>query len=651
MLAPLLLALALAAQPSPAAAFPSTPAPLDLATLLARAAELKAAGDPGWLRLGHWRSRWLPGVKGDPDGPAFYLSPRGKTDPAAELEATLAGLLAPPPGGDDELADPACRFPARLYYLAGVLGFDPGRLPPRSCPKQAAYFERVQARSVTVVFSSYYMNNPASSFGHTFLRLNKTEAPLPGKTFELLDYGVDYSAQVTTSNALLYGFQGLFGLFHGTFNHYPYYYKVREYADSESRDLWEYDLALTPREVAMLAAHLWELGGTWMDYWYLDENCSYHVLGALQAAAPRLDLIDRFAFWPLVVPADTVKVLFQNPGLVRAVHYRPAIRTQFEARARDLDGVQALAVESLLLDAAAPLPPGRPASDAAVLDAALDLVDVRHGKGLIYETDTAMARSRQTLLARRSAVQVQSAAQVIEPPEARRPDRGHGSLRLGLGGGLLEPRRGATGGFASLDLRLCLHDLLDPPGGYPPEAEIEFLPTRLRWDAAREKVVLDQSQFVRIVSLAPWTRFDLRSSWHVKAGAETIRDAGCPSCVAMVIDGGAGLAGAGFDGALHAALFADASIEAAPDLRGIGGSGWRVGAGTSALVRLRAAERAALLVSGQWRWLPGTPVHDTWTVAGAGRLHLGTEFSLALEYRRRPSEQVLGLVLYLFNSP
>ena len=148
---------------------------------------------------------------------------------------------------------------------------------------------------------------------------------------------------------------------------------MREYSDSESRDLWEYDLALTPREVAMLVAHLWELGGTWMDYWYLDENCSYHLLGALEAAAPRLRLIEPFACRPLVVPADTVKVLFRNPGLVRAVHYRPAIRTQFEARARELDAAQADAVEALMLDPGAPLPAGAPAAQAAVLDAALDL--------------------------------------------------------------------------------------------------------------------------------------------------------------------------------------------------------------------------------------------------------------------------------------
>jgi hypothetical protein len=661
MLAPLLLSLALAADPAPAtaagaaiAAVPPQPQPLpplDLAALLARAAELKLAEAPGWLRLGHWRPRWLPGVKGDPDGPAFYLAPKGKTDPAAELAATLAGLLAPPPGGEDELDDPGCRFPARLHYLADALGFDPAALPPRSCPRQQAFFEQVQARSVTVVFSSYYLNNPASSFGHTFLRLNKTEVPLPGKTFELLDYGINYAANADTGNPVLYAIKGLFGFFHGNFSHYPYYYKVREYADSELRDLWEYDLALTPREVAMLAAHLWELGGTWMDYWYLDENCSYHVLGALQAAAPRLRLIEPFAWRLAVVPADTVKVLFENPGLVRAVHFRPAMRTQFEARAHGLDEDQALAVETLAVDPAAPLPEGSPAATAQVLDAALDLMDVRHARALLFNTSPELARSRQALLTRRSAIRVQSPELQITPPAEGRPETGHGSTRFSLGGGVVEPRGGGPGAFASLGARLSLHDLIDPPAGYPPTAQIEFFPTRLRYLAARQEVELDEAVLVRIVSLAPWSRFDKRTSWHLKIGAEKVRDAGCSSCVAFAADGGAGMSLAGLGGALHAALFADGSVEAAPDLRGIGGSGWRVGLGPSALARLRAGERAALLVSGEWRWLPGTPTHETWTIAGAGRLHLGREVSLALEYRRRPSEQALGLTLYLFDSP
>src|SRR5205085_2119317 len=91
---------------------------------------------------------------------------------------------------------------------------------------------------------------------------------------DLLDYGVDYSATADTSNPVLYAFKGIFGFFPGTFHIFPYYYKVREYNDYESRDLWEYDLSLTPQQVTMLVAHLYELGATYFDYYYIDENCS-----------------------------------------------------------------------------------------------------------------------------------------------------------------------------------------------------------------------------------------------------------------------------------------------------------------------------------------------------------------------------------------
>jgi hypothetical protein len=142
----------------------------------------------------------------------------------------------------------------------------------------------------------------------------------------------------------------------------------------------------------------------------------------------------------------------------------------------------------------------------------------------------------------------------------------------------------------------------------------------------------------------------LKVEGDLKVGVETVRDPGCASCVAFVASGGPGLAAAGFGGALHAALFADGSVEAAPDLRGIGGSGWRLGLGPSALLRLSAGSRGALLASGDWRWLPGTPTHQTWAVSGAARVHLGQRTSLAIEYRRRPSEQSLGLTLYLFDA-
>lgn len=653
------VAVALAAPSAGAEEPPATAGPLrhlgraDLAGLASRARTLGLADSAAWLRLGHWRARLLGGVKGENDAPAFHLAPGGQLDPAAELEATLAGLLSPPPPGGEELDDASCRFPARARFLAGALGFDLAALPPRHCPKLEEFRERVKARSVTLVFSSYYLNSPASAFGHTFLRLNQADAALAGKAQELLDYGVDYSARVDTGNALLYALKGLFGLFKGTFNHYPYYYKVREYADYESRDLWEYDLDLAPEEVARLVDHLWELGGAWFDYWYVDENCSYHVLGALEAAAPRLDLVGRLGARPLVVPADTVKAVLANPGLVRGVHWRPAIRTQFEARVRDLSWMAAAEVSALADDPAAPAPPGLPvAEQAAALDASVDLLDLRHGRGMLLGEKPWAATARQALLVRRAGLRVLSPELVLPRPESHRPERGHGSLRAGLGGGLVRsegPGR-PVGATALLDLRLSLHDLLDPPDGYPAQAQIEFAPVRLRWDQRASRLELDDASLVRILSLSPVSRFDLRPSWQFRAGATTVRDAGCDRCVAGLLALGGGLATSALDGALDAALFGDVEVLGSARLEGLRGSPWRVGLGPGGLVRARLGDRVALLASGGWRWLPEARPRETWSADLQARFHAARNLSLALEARQRPGETSAGLVLYLYDS-
>src|SRR5260221_313971 len=198
------------------------------------------------------------------------------------------------------------------------------------------------------------------------------------KHFQLLDYGVNYAASVDTQNAFVYAVKGLVGLFPGRFNSIPYYYKVREYNDFESRDLWEYDLSLTPAQVAMLVAHVWELGSTQFPYYYVSRNCSYHLIAALEAAVPELDLLSHVGH--VAVPADTIKVLHEMPGLVRTVRYRPSVRAQFRRRAQDLSGRQLDEVEKLA-DAPQTALPGQPAEQASVLDAALELVDLRHARG------------------------------------------------------------------------------------------------------------------------------------------------------------------------------------------------------------------------------------------------------------------------------
>jgi hypothetical protein len=628
------IAPARAAEPSLDAA----PDPTYLADLVSRARALGLAQEVAWLRLGHWRRTLAGGWKSEVDGAAFFLAPGGARDPAAELEATLAGFLDAAPKAE-ELQDAQCRFPARFAFLGARLGFDLARLPPRSCPRLAAYLDRVRPQGVTLVFSSYYLNNPASAFGHTLLRLDKAQEAIGDRHFELLDYGVDYAATVDTSNALLYAFKGLFGLFHGEFKHYAYYYKVREYGDYESRDLWEYDLALSPAEVAMLTAHVWELGGTWLDYWYLDENCSYHVLGALEAAAPRLRLLERVGR-AVVLPSDTVHALFANEGLVQRVHYRPSIRTQFEARVRTLTLPQRDVVARLEDDPAAPLPaPLDPAEQAAALDAAVDLLDLRHARALLRGTDPAAAARRQALLARRAALGIPSAPLAIPLPEDRRPEAGHGSLRLGLGGAAVR----ADGGAVLLDLRLALHDLADPGTGFPSLAQIEFLPARLRWFPERKRLELDDASLVRVLSLNPVSRFDLRPSWRVRVGATTVRDGGCDRCTAFAAELGSGFTAAAL-GPLDVYAGGDVELLASAHLAGAGGTGWRPGVGPGALARLRLGRAATFLADARWRWLPAATPETTHLLSAVLRVHVARDLSLAIEGRHTPATRDVSVL-------
>ena len=641
-----LFALALAAPGFAVAAENRKPDPTYLPELLAAIKTRSLAEERGWLRLGHWRRGLLGGWESEADGPALFLSPQGKRDPAAELEATLTGFFAAmdaAPGGatlaDPSLEHPMCRFPARFAWLAATVPIDLDRLPPRACPRFEAFWRKVSARSATLVFSSYYLNNPSSAFGHTFLRLGKEEVTAGGERLDLIDQAVDFAAVTDTSNAILYAFEGLFGFFHGEFSTRPYFYKVREYADFESRDLWEYELALDGRKLALLVAHLWELGQTWFDYYYATENCSYHILGALEAADPDLDLLSHLG--PMTLPADSVKALFHNPRLVRAIRYRPSARTQLAARTAGLDERELDAVERLAETGDSPGLEAMP-TDALVrvIDAALDLVDVRHGRDIVVNADAAADALRQKLLERRSEIRVPSAPLVIVPSSFGGPERGHSSLRLGVGTAASRE----DGAVGVLEGRLALHDLLDPPAGFSPRTQIEFFKTRLTFGDRRRVLHLEDASVVEVTSLNPIDRFERRVSWKMRLGATRVADAGCAGCVAglFTVGGGPGFVSA--NGTFSAAVTADADLLGAPDLHGLSGSAVRPGVGPGVLVRLLGGERAALLGTATWRYLPLASPATSYDLGLEGRVHFGA-ISLAARWRKAPLAEEAGLFL------
>jgi hypothetical protein len=611
--------------------------------LVAKARADRLAQQETWIRLVRYR-RGLLGWKSEADAKTFFLSPSGKTDPEAELEATIRGFFGPDPS-DPDLQHPYCRFPARLAWLNAHLNFEKEKLPRRVCERFQQFYTDLRPRSLTLVFSSYYLNNPASAFGHTFLRVNKYGRGDDGEGRELLDYGIDYSATVDTNNSLLYAFKGLVGMFPGEFRRVPFYLKVREYNDFESRDLWEYELNLTHQEVSMVIAHLWEMGSNYFDYFYLSENCSYHILGALEVASPRLRLLDKVG-WP-VIPSDTIKAITSVPGLTSQPRFRPSNRTQFMARVNQLSSAEKSALDDVVEDPAAPMPAWFDLkTHARVLDVALDLNDFRFARDKVadpgQERDLDSANLEHALLQRRASLMVESEDLHVPPPLRKMPHLGHGSFRLGLGSGYLQDR----GAYHGMNLRLALHDMADATAGYPDHAAIEFLPARLRYYVEAPAVSVEDFSLVRVLSLVPWNRYEKRMSWSVRVGGSRVRDEACDGCFAGVGEIGVGASASAFSETLLAWFLGETRLLTPVD----GGvfDAVRVGAGPSAGLRVLLGDSATWLTTGRAHYLPMQTPKVTWEASSSFRIHYLKDFALSLESNVQPDAWSAEAVSFLY---
>ena len=607
-----------------------------LAELVARSRELRLAERPEWLKLGHYVPNLAGrGVHSLVDSPGFFNARGGKDDPRAELEATLAAFFAPPKGEQEE-QHPQCAFVARYGWLDEALQFDPRRLPPQDCPRYREWRAALDAESLTLVFASAYLNNPSSMYGHTLLRV---DAHGQDERTRLLAYAINFAANTDEKNGLVFAVKGLLGGYPGTYSVLPYYLKVREYADMENRDLWEYELDFSPPEVDRVLRHAWELLPAYFAYFFFDENCSYHLLGLLQVARPELELTAPFRLWAL--PSDTVRELARTPGLVRRVVYRPANSTVIERRiagmpaeerrmARDL-GIGKSSVASAPL---AVLPAPRA---AAVVETAYDYLTYRRASG---EHDVAdpSALGRELLLAR-SRIDAPSQAPSIDP--GVRPDEGHGTARASGGFGR---RRGEA--FQELAYRPTYHDIVDDDSGYIRGAQIEFFDVRVR-RYERSGTRLERFTPIDIFSVAPRDEFLHPRSWGLSAGWRRVLLRGGGEPLATAFDGEVGGAWR-LPGEGRAYAMAQASARAHHGLEhGFAlGVGPRVGAFVDPLPRWRihAYAEGVADVAGERDDPRSLGLQTRWTLARDAALQL--DLSRRREAGQRLSSALLSLHLY-----
>jgi len=640
-----MLAVALLVGSGSASALAEVPGTLNAsnATLLANARQLGIARSAAWRRLLHYRPEGAKQLVSQVDGKDFFLAANGARDAEAELAATLRAFLLPiVPGQED--AHALCRFPARRRLLDERLRFA-GTLHTPSCPALSRFVTELDPEAVSVVYAANYLDNPASAFGHTFLRLKKRRTSSAAVADDDYDHGVEYTAKTDTDNPLWFAFKGLTGLFPGVFRFHPFSSKIHEYANAEARDLWLYDLNLTRSEVELLTLHLWELSDTELDYFYLTKNCSYHALATLEAAAPRIDLVGHLNF--VVLPRDTIKALFTVPGLVRAFSYRPSMRSQYRAQVAQLGPAQQDIVQRLTLDPNLTLPNQfSRAEKVRTLDAAGLVLDARFASSLGSNPDPRVAAARIHLARRRALLSTAIPLPTRAPaPADKAPQRAHGSMRLSLGTGITS-QYGSS--FHTFGYRVALHDLADPPDGEAELSQLQFLDTRLRYDLGQRSFTLDRLTFAELVALNPITRYEHTLSWRGRAFGMRLHDAACSDCFAHGLEVGLGGTLASENEHFAFFLMADSYVAFSGRLDGVAGSFVRIGVGPLAGIRARLWPQTIGLLTANWAYLPGQALKTTYDVRGTLRAELGQNVALGFEGAVQPSSLEGQLASYLY---
>lgn len=473
----------------------------EIAALQDQAIAQGLAEDPRWLSLLHY-AHGVRGHRSRVDDPRFFLDPAGKTDPAAELRATIAALCGPVPTEGPSVTD---RFPARLEFLVEAIGLDRDRLAVPRCADIEAAWDTIVDRSVTLIFPDAYLGTPASMFGHTLLVLGGSQKS------PLLRQSINYGAVATDSNGVVYAFRGVFGLYRGIFSLEPFHHKVQKYIDLDQRDLWEYDLDLSEVEVRRLVLHIWELREIWSDYYFFDENCSSNLLFLIDVARPGLGLAQDTGIW--VIPIDTIRAII-DADLVKARRWRPSRVSIIRHLESILSGEDSTAVRDVAQ--------GRrtldqvltgiddPLRRTRILDTCIEYLRGERGRGRIAQ-DPYQKRLHAALLARARLGQVDDPAR--EPPLPAAPEDGHETLRASLGGGAT-----TAAAFAELRLRPAIHDLLDAPGGFLRGSQVQFADTVLRWYDDTRRVEIEAVDVLSLRSFAPRDRLVRPLGWKFDLG-------------------------------------------------------------------------------------------------------------------------------------
>ncbi|MDP8587155.1 DUF4105 domain-containing protein [Acinetobacter baumannii] len=431
----------------------------------------------------------------------YFLSENGKNNLKEELKADISALFIP----TQDNQSIRCKFPARSQWLIQQLGIQENELSQVKCSEFENWIGQIKPYKATLIYATDFMGNPSSMFGHTLLRLD----PKDQQQLNLVSYAVNYAATVAGNDNWSYAWKGLTGQYPGEYSLMPYYRKVKEYGDFESRDLWEYELNLSPEETRFLVSHIWEMQHVSFPYYFVSDNCAYRLLGLVDLVKPESHLQEKFNY--ASIPMETIKAM-QQQGLTKAPVYRPALETQLLAQAHQHGASLAKVAHQLAMkpikESSETLKSFSPSDQAKILEMAYDDLYLQF-IGRKVEESFAQPQLRQ-LLALRSQIDLDKQRQEPKRPSTE-PTQGHNARNVSLKLGEVQGDK-----FIEIGHRQAYHDLIDPQGGYRAGTQLLFLNGNAQW--RDDHLKLEHLDLLEVNSYNPIQPFKTPLTWGFNLG-------------------------------------------------------------------------------------------------------------------------------------
>jgi len=423
--------------------------------------------DVAWLKLMH-----NYGIDDD----RFYESASFKTSVEAEYKANFISFMS-----DDQYS---CRFPARAKYFSIKT-----HNKYKACPAVEKWKYAIRGQTLSLVFVSQYVSNPASAFGHTFLLFRRSEVPLNFNSI------ISNAAHIPDETGdFEYIWKGLVGGFPSEFSHDYLYLKFQEYSNMENRDLWIYDLDFSDEQKDQVLNHIWEISHrTASSYKFLNQNCAVNTYDILAAIHPSLSFMPESFY---VLPVETV---MQTHSIIKSYEYIPSLREKMHLRTQEMNEKQTDEFKKIISDNSVSVK----TTDVDIAELVLENFELKRVKQSGQLTSQQDARLKESLVNRASLA---SKAHEIETSNAKSPHLALRPMQVALSGFNENDQMNYSVSFSPLH-----HSLLSRSNGYLPFSEFILFKLEALKNSASESI--DFTLF-QVANFPSTTIFDNQFSWR-----------------------------------------------------------------------------------------------------------------------------------------